>query len=63
MAEGKYIVVDQLVIGILYRNADLRRIRDRGGIYVLVYQRLGYDTCQLLLDQMVNTDLQVPVNG
>ena len=63
MASIQYIVVDQLEISILQGDHDLGLL-DIFRIHIIVFRDLRHqDTCQLLLQQMINRDLIIRGNG
>ena len=61
--QGQHIVVNQLVIGVLYRNGYFGRVISLVGVQIIVLEMVADDTGQLLLYQLVNSNLQIPVNG
>ena len=61
--QGEHVVVDQLVVGVLDGDHTLGGVHPDVGIQIFVDQLCGQNTRQLLLDQLIDTDLQVLVYG
>ena len=63
MRDGKDIVPDQLVIGVFDGDQTVCRVRPFRIGLVLIHELRGQDTCQVLLQQRVDTYLEIAVDG
>ena len=62
MIQRKHIVADQLIIGVFDRNEARGRVRRLRVRIVLIDQFCRDNTCEVLLQLVVDADLQIAVN-
>ena len=63
MAQGQNIVSDELIVGVLDGDPALCRVSPVRVRLIHVHKLCRQHTCQMLLQQVVNADLEIPVDG